>query len=210
MAQQLGRQSYIDNLNTFFDATAGAVADAGGEILSFIGDGFLAIFPCERTHKDAGEACKLALSAALEAAIRMAETNRQRAVKDEAPLGYGLALHIGNVMFGNVGLAERLSFSVFGSTVNEVARLEALTKKFVTPIVASEEFTTYCGGEWVALGSESLRGVNAPMAVFRPTTLVETVPTRLIQRSRARDFSDAEAVILLHRDSPAQEPAAGA
>ena len=204
MAEQLGRQSYIDNLNGFFDATAGAVADAGGEILSFLGDGFLAIFPCGRNQKESSEACKLALSSALEATHRMAETNRQRAVQDEAPLGYGMGLHIGNVMFGNVGLAERLSFSVFGSTVNEVARLETLTKKFQTPIVASEEFTSYCGGEWEALGSEPLRGVNAPMAVFRPAVMDgEQAEARVIQRSRVRDFSDAEAVILLHRDSPA-------
>src|SRR5262249_12286280 len=67
LADQLGRQAYIDSLNGFFDATAGAVADAGGEILSFIGDGFLAIFPSGRNHKDSSEACKLALSAALEA-----------------------------------------------------------------------------------------------------------------------------------------------
>jgi adenylate cyclase len=107
-------------------------------------------------------------------------------------------------MFGNVGLAERLSFSVFGSTVNEVARLEGLTKKFATPIVASEEFTSYCGGEWEALGSEPLRGVKAPMAVFRPAQ-ADGAPAaaRVIQRSRVRDFSDAEAVIMLHRDIPA-------
>jgi adenylate cyclase len=204
MADKLGRQNYIDSLNGFFDATAGAVADAGGEILSFIGDGFLAIFPSGRNQKESSEACKLALSAALEATHRMTEHNRQRAERDEPALGYGLSLHIGNVMFGNVGLAERLSFSVFGSTVNEVARLEALTKKFGTPIVASEEFTSYCGGEWEALGSESLRGVKAPMAVFRPTQADGALTAaRVIQRSRVRDFSDAEAVILLHRDSPA-------
>jgi adenylate cyclase len=204
LADQLGRQAYIDSLNGFFDATAGAVADAGGEILSFIGDGFLAIFPSGRNHKDSSEACKLALSAALEATHRMTEHNRQRAAADEQPLGYGLSLHIGNVMFGNVGLAERLAFSVFGSTVNEVARLEALTKKFTTPIVASEEFTNYCGGDWEQLGRETLRGVNAPMAVFRPVLPGgELAPARLIQRSRVRDFSDAEAVILLHRDAPA-------
>jgi adenylate cyclase len=201
---ELGRQAYIDNLNAFFDATAGAVADAGGEILSFMGDGFLAIFPSGRNQKESSEACKLALSAALEATHRMVETNRLRAERDEAALGYGLSLHIGNVMFGNVGLAERLSFSVFGSTVNEVARLEGLTKKFATPIVASEEFTSYCGGEWEALGSETLRGVKAPMAVFRPA-LADGAPAaaRVIQRSRVRDFSDAEAVIMLHRDIPA-------
>jgi adenylate cyclase len=203
MAEQLGRQAYIDNLNGFFDATAGAVADAGGEILSFIGDGFLAVFPCERHQKGSGEACTLALSAALDAMHRMAETNRQRQANQEAALGYGLSLHIGNVMFGNVGLAERLSFSVFGSAVNEAARLETLTKKFGTPIVASEEFMAYCGGEWEALGSESLRGVNAPMAVFRPTQTERATPARQIAvRSRARDFSDAEAVVLLSRDSP--------
>jgi len=203
MAEQLGRQAYIDNLNAFFDATAGAVADAGGEILSFIGDGFLAVFPCERTQKDSSEACKLALSAALDATNRMAETNRQRAESGEAALGYGMSLHIGNVMFGNVGLAERLSFSVFGSAVNEAARLESLTKKFVTPIVASEEFTSYCGGEWEALGAESLRGLNAPMTVFRPTQTEHVLPVSgSSPRARSRDFSDAEAVVLLYRDSP--------
>jgi adenylate cyclase len=203
MADQLGRQTYIDNLNSFFDATAGLVVDAGGEILSFIGDGFLAVFPCERNQKDSNKACKLALSAALHATHQMTETNRQRAANNGAPLGYGLSLHIGNVMFGNVGLAERLSFSVFGSTVNEAARLETLTKKFATPIVASEEFTTYCGGEWEALGSESLRGINAPMAVFRPAQTEREVPVpQITARSRMRDFSDAEAVVQMYRDSP--------
>jgi adenylate cyclase len=201
---EIGRQAYIDNINAFFDATAGAVADAGGEILSFVGDGFLAVFPCGRNQKDSSEACKLALSAALEATHRMAETNRQRAAAGEPVLGYGLGLHIGNVMFGNVGLAERLAFSVFGAAVNEVARLETLTKKFATPIVASEEFTGYCGGDWAALGRESLRGVNAPIAVFRPATVDRQPEAPIIKRSRVRDLSDAEAVILLYRDSPAE------
>ena len=203
MAEQLGRQSYIDNLNSFFDATAGAVADAGGEILSFIGDGFLSVFPCERNQRETAKACQLAFSAALDAMHRMAETNRQRESNNAAPLGYGLSLHIGNVMFGNVGLAERLAFSVFGSTVNEAARLETLTKKFATPIVASEEFTTYCGGEWQALGSESLRGINAAMAVFRPAPTESEVPApQIAARSRLREFSDAEAIVLMYRDNP--------
>jgi adenylate cyclase len=203
MAEQLGRQSYIDNLNSFFDATAGAVADAGGEILSFIGDGFLSVFPCERNQRESAKACQLAFSAALDATHRMAETNRQRESNNAAPLGYGLSLHIGNVMFGNVGLAERLAFSVFGSTVNEAARLETLTKKFATPIVASEEFTTYCGGEWQALGSESLRGINAAMAVFRPAQTEREAPAlQIAARSRLREFSDAEAIVLMYRDNP--------
>jgi adenylate cyclase len=203
MAEQLGRQAYIDNLNSFFDATAGAVADAGGEILSFIGDGFLSVFPCERNQKESAKACNLALAAALDATHRMVEANRQRVANNAAPLGYGLSLHIGNVMFGNVGLAERLAFSVFGSTVNEASRLETLTKKFATPIVASEEFTTYCGGEWEALGSESLRGVNAAMMVFRPV-LPERVAAAppIAARSRLLEFTDAEAFVVMYRDDP--------
>lgn len=118
----------------------------------------------------------------------------------DAPLGYGLSLHIGNVMFGNVGFAERLSFSVFGSVVNEAARLETLTKKFATPIFASREFTTYCDGQWEPLGSESLRGVEAPMAVFRPALTQPAPLPQITARSRERDLSDAEAVILMHRD----------
>src|SRR5262245_66489378 len=112
-------------------------------------------------------------------------------------------------MFGNVGLAERLSCSVFGSTVNEVARLEALTKKFQTPIVASEEFTSYCGGEWEALGREALRGVNAPMAVYRPVLPGrEPAQARVIPPSRVRAFRGAGAGTLPRRDSPAA-PAEG-
>jgi adenylate cyclase len=203
MAEQLGRQAYIDNLNSFFDATAGAVADGGGEILSFIGDGFLSVFPCERNQKESAKACNLALAAALDATHRMVEANRQRVANNAAPLGYGLSLHIGNVMFGNVGLAERLAFSVFGSTVNEASRLETLTKKFATPIVASEEFTTYCGGEWEALGSESLRGVNAAMMVFRPVLPErEASAPPIAARSRLLEFTDAEAFVVMYRDDP--------
>jgi adenylate cyclase len=142
----------------------------------------------------------MALSAALHATERMGATNREREAHGDAPLGYGLSLHIGNVMFGNVGLAERLSFSVFGSVVNEAARLESLTKKFATPIVASREFTSYCDGQWEPLGSEFLRGVEAPIAVFRPAVTRPAPLPQITARSRERDLSDAEAVVLMHRD----------
>ncbi len=210
MAEQLGRQAYIDNLNAFFDATAGAIADAGGEILSFIGDGFLAIFPCGSSPKDSGEACKLALAAAFEAEDRMAETNQLRSGRDEPALGYGLALHIGEVTFGNVGLAERLAFSIFGSTVNEVSRLESLTKKYGTPVVASETFQASCGGAWERLGTDVLRGVDNPIGVFRPATGERRASdARVAPRGNRRDMSQAESVVLLHRDnlaSPVDAP----
>ena len=90
------------------------------------------------------------------------------------------------------------------SAVNEAPRLETLTKKFSTHIVSSEEFTTYCGCEWEELGRESLRGINAPIAVFRPAASErEAVAPHSVSRSKTRDFSDAEAVVLLYRDTPA-------
>jgi class 3 adenylate cyclase len=136
----------------------------------------------------------------------MSETNDRRRATGEAALGYGLSLHIGSVMFGNVGLPERLSFSVFGSAVNETARLETLTKKFATPIVASKAFTTACGGAWEALGSETLRGLDTPIAVFRPAAQMQP-PTPVAAGCRRRDDGASEPVVLLSRDRPAEPKA---
>ncbi|MGI9465235.1 MAG: adenylate/guanylate cyclase domain-containing protein, partial [Aestuariivirgaceae bacterium] len=158
MAETLGRQGYIDTLNLFFDNVASAFVDAGGEILSFIGDGFLAVFPCGRNKAESTKACQLALSAASEALHRMKQANAERTTADDEPIDFGIGLHIGNVMFGNVGLEDRLTFSVFGAAVNEASRLEALTKKYRTPVVASDAFTSYCHCDWTELGLETLRG----------------------------------------------------
>lgn len=201
MADQFGRQTYVDSLNEFFDATAGAVADAGGDILGFIGDGFLAIFPCKRTREEAGDACRRALSSALTAMQGMEEVNRRRQAANNAPLGYGLSLHIGDVMFGNVGLPERLSFSAFGSAVNETVRLEKLTKKFSTPIVGSKAFANSCRGDWDALGCETLPGVGTPMAVLRPGATHQPAPPRATT-CLPRDGREADAVVMLSRDRP--------
>jgi adenylate cyclase len=201
MAEQLGRQTYIDNLNSFFDNVSGSVADAGGEILGFVGDGFLAIFPCERNQKESTEACQLALAGAQEAVNRMETANRARITGGELPLGFGIGLHIGNVMFGNVGLPDRLSFSVFGSAVNEATRLEQLTKKFGSPVIASAAFRDYCGGDWEALGNEILRGSDSPMDVYRPAEKGGQMQGfSIVRRDRTRLLSDAEAVVVLHRD----------
>jgi adenylate cyclase len=103
MAEQLGRQSYIDNLNSFFDATAGAVADAGGEILSFIGDGFLSVFPCERNQRESAKACQLAFSAALDAAHRQRHVRQCRTSRTAGVLGVRLDRQRG----GAVGDADQ-------------------------------------------------------------------------------------------------------
>lgn len=117
----------------------------------------LAIFPI-RKGVGARRACRRALAA----------VNRRRAEQGQDRLSFGLALHLGDVLLGNIGVPERISFSVIGSTVNEVARLEALTKKLKRPVVASESFAAQAPGAWDDLGQHRLRGVKAPLRVFAP------------------------------------------
>ncbi|MCP5081747.1 MAG: adenylate/guanylate cyclase domain-containing protein [Alphaproteobacteria bacterium] len=168
MADQEGRQAYIDALNDFFDATGGAISAQGGEVLSFIGDAFLAVYPCGRNRKESVVATQAALASSYDAIIRMNAINKDRVSSNLAALGYGMSLHIGNVMFGNVGMPDRLAYSVFGSTVNEAARLEGLTTKYKRPVLGSSNFKDYAGGDWQELGSEALKGVAQPMAIYAP------------------------------------------
>ena len=200
-----GRQAYIDTLNEFFDAIAAPFNRNGGEILSFLGDGFLAVYPCGR-HKDPSKiACEAALSAVHQARARVAELNSDREQNGLSKIGYGIGLHVGNVMFGNVGLKDRLTFSAFGSAVNEVQRLQILTKKYGREVVASQAFAGYCGGEWTRLGEEKLRGIRQKVTVLQPRAPTPEVNVDESFRDAAQNgISEAEQVILLHRDAKKQ------
>jgi adenylate cyclase len=173
MADILPRQDYIETLNTFFDVTGGAVQDIGGQILSFIGDSLLAIFPTDPATLPAEKACAKALDAALEAQRRFAKLNEQRRARGHADLGYGIALHFGEVMYGNLGIKERLTFSAFGSAVNQVVRLEQLTKDCGEPILASEVISKAIATDWRRVGEYTLRGVGQPMKVVAPIAATE-------------------------------------
>lgn len=168
LADRLGRQAYIEALNNFFDATGGAVTKAGGEVLSFIGDAFLAIFPCDRNRRESIVATKAAYTAAQNAVKNMRSVNEERTKAGNEPLGFGISLHVGNVMFGNVGMADRLAYSVFGAAVNEVARLESMTVKYKSPIIASGAFADYEGSAWDLRGKEEFKGVSEPMEIMAP------------------------------------------
>ncbi|MBA3448983.1 MAG: adenylate/guanylate cyclase domain-containing protein [Pseudaminobacter sp.] len=170
LAEREGREVYIETLNAFFDAIAAPFNRRGGQILSFLGDGFLAVFPCDRHREPSEIACRAALSAAFKASARMANLNKERQKAGQAEIGYGIGLHVGNVMFGNVGLTDRLTFSAFGSAVNEVQRLQVLTKKHSQQLIASKGFITYSGGGWVTLGKEKLAGVKRRLTIMHPDT----------------------------------------
>ena len=131
------RETVIDMLNDWFDCMAEPIAEAGGEILKFMGDGMLAIFAADG---DSAAACDRALDAAHAAARAVDTFNGIRRDNKEAPLAYGLALHLGEVGFGNIGSRRRLDFTVIGAAVNHASRLQELTKTLGRSLLVSEEF----------------------------------------------------------------------
>jgi adenylate cyclase len=154
-------------LNALFDAQAQAIHDHGGEILKFIGDGLLAIFPIE-TPGAAAEATRNALEAAVEALAAVGDLGDDLAALDEPPLHIVVALHVGTAIYGNIGAANRLDFTVIGPAVNLVSRVEAVAKALDLPIVVSDEFARAYGRPLRSLGTHQLRGLAAPHELFSP------------------------------------------
>jgi adenylate cyclase len=163
LADSLSAEDFLKTLNSYFECTAGAVLANGGEVLRFIGDAVLAIFPIR--DGDPRSACELAMAAVRDAEVRLQAVNDERACDNLEALDYGLGLHVGDVMFGNIGVAERLEFSVIGPAANEVARIESLTKTLGRRTLASAEFARCVPGDWESTGEHALKGVGAPLEV---------------------------------------------
>ncbi len=150
-------------LNRWFDCQVPAIVEHGGEVLKFIGDGLLAIFP---VAGDAAAACGAALAAARAARARIAGDDELAVLAGGARPRFGLALHLGEVLFGNIGGGNRLDFTCIGPAVNLAARLEELTGMTGHPILASGAFAGHCRQPLIPVGAFSLRGIGAAQAVF--------------------------------------------
>ena len=176
LADSMERSEFVAVLNDFFDCTAGSVLAHGGEVLRFIGDAVLAIFPIDAAAAAPLEradqcpchqrSCGAAVAAAREALDRLASLNGERKGRGEPPLGVGIAMHLGEVMYGNIGVPERLEFSVIGAAANEAARLQSLCKELQRPVLASREFARVMPGAWISLGRHALRGLGDPREIF--------------------------------------------
>ncbi len=162
LGDQLSGPDLLATLNSYFACTAGAVSDHGGEVLRFVGDAVLAIFPIH--NEDITEACAKATAAAKDSLARLDYVNAQRTPDQQ--LAFGLGLHIGEVMFGNIGIPERLDFSVTGPAANEVARIENMTKEIGESVLASQSFASHQPEQWRAIGPRPLRGVGRPVNLF--------------------------------------------
>jgi adenylate cyclase len=145
----------------------------GGEILSYIGDAVFAIFPIGESDKPLETACTpeegacaAALAAARDARTRVEALNQTRQQRGEPTLEFGLALHVGDVMYGNIGVPERLQFTVIGAAANEASRLAGLCKTLGQPILISSAFPLCFPEEMISLGFHHLRGVEHPQEIF--------------------------------------------
>jgi adenylate cyclase len=152
-------------LNDYFDCMSEPVHRHGGEVLKFLGDGFLAIFPI-KDDLDRDRACGTALKAAQESLAAFKELNDRRRAASKPPLEVGIALHIGSVMYGNVGAADRLDFTVTGPAVNLVSRIENLCRDLGYALLTSAPFASPCGSTLRSIGLHRLRGVAAPQEIF--------------------------------------------
>jgi adenylate cyclase len=168
LAESMPLDAYLALLNAYFDCVIEPVVAEGGEVLKLIGDGVLAMFPFEArgTSADGIEACRRAVAAARSALGRLAEVNGGRINAGLPEIRCGIALHAGDSMYGNVGSAGRLDFTVTGTAVNEVCRLEALCKVLAVPLVISEAVASLYPGRLKSLGRHALPGVGRAIEAF--------------------------------------------
>lgn len=156
----------ISMLNDYFEVMSQPIEERGGEILKFIGDGLLAIFPLGSDSSE-GEA-DAALKAAIEAQILLRGRNAIRKKHGKPVIEHALGLHVGDVSYGNIGSPTRLDFTVIGPAVNLASRLQGLGKDLGHPIVTSEPIALRSSLPLKTLGSHPVRGLRAPVEVFTP------------------------------------------
>ncbi len=168
IADSMSRAAFLGVLNEFFECILGPVLEQKGEVLRFIGDAALAIFPIpgEGELGERAEASRRAVLAASTAIERMAAFNAKR----ERKLRFGIGLHLGHVLYGNIGTPTRIEFTVIGAAANEAARIEGFCKTLDVPLVLSEPVARHVH-DCVSLGKHRLRGVEDPIELFTLTAI---------------------------------------
>ena len=164
LSETMAPEAVVGALGAWFDRIAGAVHAFGGEVLKFIGDGVLAIFPIG--ERDPSAASDAALRAVAAARAGMAHLDAARGEQGLSPLPFGLALHLGEMLWGNIGTADRLDFTAIGSAVNLVVRLEGLCRPLGRSVLISGAVAAETTATLIPLGEHVLRGIAEPCVIF--------------------------------------------
>jgi adenylate cyclase len=165
LSDRLQPERVIDILNEYFEAQAKPIRAGAGEILKFMGDGMLAIFPIDDVSLT-GDTAQRAMAAARAALVACSRLTDSPALIGQAPLRMAIAMHIGDVVFGNIGASDRLDFTAIGPAVNLVTRLEGLAKQLGHSLLVTETFTGFYDRPLVSVGTHSLRGLSQPVQAF--------------------------------------------
>jgi adenylate cyclase len=165
LSDRLPAETVVDILNRYFDCQVPAIRAHGGEILKFMGDGLLAVFPIAEQDGDAVQVSAQVLQAARESRAQV-EALRYEVGDAVERFRFGVALHVGKILYGNIGGGNRLDFTCIGPAVNLAARLEKIAGRLHRTIVASAEFVEVCEGGWVDLGEFPISGFSKAERVY--------------------------------------------
>src|SRR6266566_583466 len=165
LSDRLPAEIVVDILNHYFDCQVSAIKSYGGEVLKFMGDGLLAVFPIDEYVGDVRQVCSHVLEAARES--RASVEDMQYAIGETVErFRFGVALHVGKILYGNIGGGNRLDFTCIGPAVNLAARLEKMASRLNRTIVASAGFAGICSGGWAELGEFPIAGFSKAERVF--------------------------------------------
>jgi adenylate cyclase len=165
LSDRLSPETVVEILNFYFDCQVPAIRKHGGEILKFMGDGLLAVFPIAEDDSDISEVCARVLQAARESRASVEALHYPNGEAVER-FRFGVALHVGSILFGNIGGGNRLDFTCIGPAVNLAARLEKIAGKLHRIVVASTEFTRVCPDGWIDLGEFPIAGFSHAERVY--------------------------------------------
>jgi adenylate cyclase len=165
LSDRLSAETVVDILNHYFDCQVAAIRSHGGEVLKYMGDGLLAVFPIDEYVGDSQQVCSRVLEAARESRKSVADLHYPIGETAER-FRFGVALHVGRILYGNIGGGNRLDFTCIGPAVNLAARLEKIAGRLHRTIVASEGFAGICSGGWSDLGEFPIAGFAKAERVY--------------------------------------------
>ena len=167
LSDQAPDDELVPLLDDYLECMARPVLDRGGEVLKFLGDGLLGVFEIE--DNESTVECGRALQAAVDAIAATERLNSERRAEGKAVMDLDVALHVGDVLYGNVGAEERLEFTVIGPAVNEASRLETMCRPLDRALLVSEAFAagaTDCRSRLISLGRHELRDLDGLREIF--------------------------------------------
>lgn len=166
LSDRLPPPTMVKVLNAYFDCQVETIVANGGEVLKFMGDGLLAVFPIAAGGADAAEVCARILDAAQ--TCRASVTSLRYADDDHELDGFrfGVALHVGEVLYGNIGGGARLDFTCIGPAVNLAARMEKIASRLSRTVIASSRFAQACPDQWQDLGEFPIAGLSRAQKVY--------------------------------------------